>query len=307
MGFANLAPQPPMDLGSEAYSRAALELSRLASLRTRCALDVAYGSGPLQKLDIYLPAKGGRDLPLLLYLHGGGFTHGYKEWMGLSAPPIVAAPAVFVSVSYQLAPGDQHPVHLRDCLRALAWIHGHAADLGASADRIFVGGHSAGAILAAHMALRGDLYADYGLPTDAIKGCFPTSGTYDMRELEDYGEEPSPSDGPHDRQTAEAKTIIDAISANKSLARELSAIAHVQGNRTPFFVTWAERDSPLCKATSSAFVLALQAQPGSRTAAHMFPLFDHFWIHLDQQRADNQWARVVNAWMTAGPGTRRIS
>jgi arylformamidase len=299
MSFDTLMPQPPMDLGSEAYGRAALELSRLAAMTTRCKLDVAYGDGPLRKLDIYLPAKDCKDLPVLLYFHGGGFTHGYKEWMGLAAPPIVAAPAIFIAASYQLAPYDQSPVHLNDCLQALAWVHRNASSLGASPDRIFIGGHSAGAMLAATLALRRDLYAQHSLPENVVKGCFPTSGTYDMRSPEVYGEDPPPSPGTHaDRQTADAKSIMAAISADPKLAHDVSAISFVAGNRTPFFVAWAERDSQLCKSTSSAFVLALREQPGARAEAHMFPRFDHFWVHLDQQRPDNLWARTVNAWMT---------
>jgi arylformamidase len=308
MAFDSLLPQPPMDLASEAYSRAALELSRLAAMTSRCRLDVAYGDGPLQKLDIYLPEHDSTGLPILLYFHGGGFTHGYKEWMGLSAAPIVAAPAVFISASYQLAPFDQHPVHLNDCLRALAWVHRNAGSFGGSAGRIFIGGHSAGAMLAAHLALRKDLYTQHGLPEDVVKGCFPTSGTYDMRDPTVYGEPPPPPPSVHaDRQTAEAKSIVAAISANPELARNLSAISFAAGNRTPFFVAWAERDSQMCKSTSSAFVLALREQPRAIVEAHMFPRFDHFWVHLDQQVPDNLWAGTVKAWMSGKPGPIRVS
>jgi acetyl esterase/lipase len=296
-----------MDANSDAYGRTALDLSRLVAMSTRCRLDVPYGEAPQQKLDIYLPREDGRNLPVLVYFHGGGFTHGYKEWMGLSAPQVVAAPAVFISVSYQLAPADQHPVHLLDCLQALAWVHRHAHDFGASADRIFIGGHSAGAMLAAHLALRKDLYPRFGLPEDVVKACFPTSGTYDMRDPQVYGQPPPAKGARLDPHTADAKAVMAAIAANETLATELSAIAHVAGNRTPFLVMWAEKDSPMCKSTSSAFVLALQAQPGSASRAYMFALFDHFWIHLDQQRPGNLWARAVTAWMTGEPGSNVIA
>jgi arylformamidase len=301
MIFDQLVSQPPMDPGSEAYSAAAIRLSRLAAMTTRCKLDVAYGTGPFQRLDIYLPAKDGRDLPVMLYFHGGGFTHGYKEWMGLAAPPIVAFPAIYITASYQLAPAEEHPVHLNDCLSALTWVYQNISTFGGSPARIHIGGHSAGAMLAASLALRKDLIAAHGLPIDVVKGCFPTSGSYDMRNLEVYGFPPPTSAGSvRDRQTADAKSIVTAISENKKLAIDVSPISFVEGNRTPFFVAWAEHDSDLCKASSATFVLALQAQPGNHAEARMYPLFDHFWIHLDQQRSDNLWTRTVKAWMTGG-------
>lgn len=307
MIFDSLAPQSPMNLGSEAYSRAALRLSQLVATTTRCRPDTAYGPGPMQKLDIYLPEGAGSDLPVLIYFHGGGFTHGYKEWMGLSAPSITAAPAIFISVSYTLAPFEQYPVHLNDGLAALAWVYRNSRSIGASADRIFIGGHSAGAMLAAHMALRRDLYAAHGLPEDVIKGCFPSSGTYDMRDPLVYGEQPVPLAAAADLQSADPRLARARISAQPELARELSAIARVAGNRTPFFVMWAERDAQICKSSSSAFVLALRDQPGAIVGAHMFPDFDHFWIHLDQGVPGNFWARTVTSWMNGKPSSVSVT
>jgi len=307
MIFDSLAPQSPMNMASEAYSRAALMLSQLVATTTRCRPDTAYGPGPTQKLDIYLPQNAGSDLPVLLYFHGGGFTHGYKEWMGLSAPEIVAAPAIFISVSYTLAPFEQYPVHLNDGIEALAWVYRNSRSLGASADRIFIGGHSAGAMLAAHLALRKDLYAAHGLPEDVIKGCFPSSGTYDMRDPLVYGEQPVPAAAAADLQTADPRLIRARISADPELAHKLSAIARVTGNRTPFFVMWAERDSQICKSSSSAFVLALREQPGAVVGAHMFPGFDHFWIHLDQGVPGNFWARTVTSWMNGKPSSVSVT
>ncbi len=307
MASDSLEPQPPMDMASEAYARTALQMSRLAATTTRCRLDAAYGEGPWRKLDIYLPEEAGKDLPVLLYLHGGGFTHGYKEWMGLAAPSIVTAPAVFISASYALAPFEDYPVHLNDCLEALTWVYKNAGSFGASPSRIFVGGHSAGAMLAAHLTLRRDLYAAHGLPEDVIKGCFPTSGTYDMRDPVVYGEAPPVAAGVGDRQTAEAKTIMARIAANPELARKLSAISFVGGNPTPFFVMWAERDSELCKSSSSAFVLALREQPRAVVGAHMFPRFDHFWAHLDQCVPGNFWARTVTGWMNGKPSATAVA
>ena len=87
MPFANLKPQSPINIRADAYGQTALNLSRLAAMTTRCKLDIAYGSGPAQRLDVYMPAdKSAKGLPVFMNIHGGGWTHGYKEWMGLNAP-----------------------------------------------------------------------------------------------------------------------------------------------------------------------------------------------------------------------------
>src|SRR5918995_3713692 len=76
--FADLKPQSPINIRADAYGQTALNLSRLAAMTTRCKLDIAYGSGAAQRLDIYMPAdKFAKGLPVFINIHGGGWTHGY--------------------------------------------------------------------------------------------------------------------------------------------------------------------------------------------------------------------------------------
>jgi len=128
-----------------------------------------------------------------------------------------------------------------------------------------------------------------------------------MRDPVVYGEPPPVAGAATDRQTAEAKTIVARISADAELARNVSAISFVTGNRTPFFVMLAQRDSQLCRSGSSAFVLALREQPGALVGARMLPRFDHFWIHLDQCVPGSLWARTVTAWMNGKPSAAPIA
>ena len=58
--------------------------------------DVPYGADHWQCIDIYLaPQDGLRDLPVLLFLHGGGWSKGYKEWKGFMARYLTDLPAIF--------------------------------------------------------------------------------------------------------------------------------------------------------------------------------------------------------------------
>src|SRR5262245_24684919 len=124
MPFDDLPPQTPLLESGDIYAGKALGFSREAAGRCRTVLDVAYASGGYERsLDLWLPHdRAARDVPVLMYMHGGGFTHGYKEWCGLNAPPLVDLPAILVSVNYRLAPEHRLPAAIEDCADALAWL-----------------------------------------------------------------------------------------------------------------------------------------------------------------------------------------
>ncbi|WP_240802078.1 alpha/beta hydrolase [Streptomyces sp. A1136] len=101
------------------------------------------------------PAGATGPLPLLYYMHGGGMITGnawsvlprlLREW----ALPLGLA---VVSVEYRLAPRTRYPGQVEDCYAGLRWVAEHAAGIGVDADRVVIGGKSAGGGLAAALAL----------------------------------------------------------------------------------------------------------------------------------------------------------
>ncbi|MFD0273972.1 alpha/beta hydrolase [Kitasatospora sp. NPDC127111] len=119
--------------------------------------------GPEVTLVSARPAGIAGPLPVLYYLHGGGMVMGnawsvlprlLREW----ALPLRLA---VLSVEYRLAPRAQYPGPVEDCYAGLVWAAEHAAGLGLDADRILIGGKSAGGGLAAALAL---LTRDLGGP-----------------------------------------------------------------------------------------------------------------------------------------------
>ncbi|HYM72971.1 MAG TPA: alpha/beta hydrolase [Stellaceae bacterium] len=106
---------------------------------------------------IYRPnASGTREKPLaaIVYYHGGGHVIGSLDTHDLVARNLCGgAEAIVVSVDYGMGPEHRFPAAVEDSLAALEWVHANAASLGADPDRLGVHGDSAGANLAAVVAL----------------------------------------------------------------------------------------------------------------------------------------------------------
>lgn len=101
-------------------------------------------------LRVYTPRGGPDRLPALLYLHGGGFVLGDLESHDSICRHLARhAGVTVVAVDYRLAPEHPFPAAAEDACAAFRWVHAHAEELEIRADRIAVGGDSAGGNLAA--------------------------------------------------------------------------------------------------------------------------------------------------------------
>ena len=284
-GLGQLRPDAP------AYTAMALEKSRAVAERSRTALDVPYGPDYWQKVDFYLPDDTAlRRLPIFLMLHGGGFIRGYKEWVGFQAPTITSLPAIYVAVSYRLAPAAKVPTIVEDCYNAVKLVYDRVHRYGGDRNRIFIGGHSAGAILAAYLALRPDGATAHGMPADVIKGCFPVAGVYNL----------DPAWIPPDTVLA---TVFPQLFERAADGPAFSPITHTAGNTTPFFVSWGDRDTPYVIESSEAFVKALAAASGP-VERHVWPGFGHFEAHSALEHIEDPWVQTLRRWMAGPPQSR---
>jgi acetyl esterase len=110
---------------------------------------------------LYAPSHD-KGLPLLLYLHGGGFVIGSLETHdSLCRQLALRSGGAVVALDYRLAPEHRFPAAQDDAWAALQWLEQHAGALGLDATRLAVGGDSAGGTLAAVCAIRA---RDHGLP-----------------------------------------------------------------------------------------------------------------------------------------------
>ncbi len=95
-----------------------------------------------------------RTRPVLLQVHGGGWTIGNKDQQGIPLMQHLAAKGwVCVAINYRLAPRDPFPAHIVDVKQAIAWIREHIAEYGGDPDYIAITGGSAGGHLTALAAL----------------------------------------------------------------------------------------------------------------------------------------------------------
>lgn len=107
------------------------------------------------------------DLPVFVWLHGGGWTIGSVDVHDPITRAIAnAAQCIVVSVDYRLAPEHPYPAALDDCWAALQWVAAHASEIGGDASRLAIGGDSAGGNLSAVCAL---LARDAGAPRLALQ------------------------------------------------------------------------------------------------------------------------------------------
>ena len=115
----------------------------------------APGPGGPIPLRYYRPASTAKRLPILLYLHGGGWVLGNLNSVDSVCRALAnGSQHIIVSVDYRLAPEHPFPAGVDDAYAALNWVTAQAAALGGDPDRIAVGGDSAGGNFAAVLSLR---------------------------------------------------------------------------------------------------------------------------------------------------------
>ena len=196
--------------------------------------DIAYGADPLQKLDVFTPdGAEGKKLPVLLFVHGGGFTRGDKH--GAFYPDNITLWAakngmVGVNIDYRLAPKDPWPAGVKDLASAIAWTKANIARYGGDPKRIVLFGHSAGANHVADYAAHPEVR---GAEASSVKGVIMLSPAY--------------STAPSARPNAYYGQDADLGSVSGQITR-LTASPY------PLFYGYAEFDPPPMKATATALI-----------------------------------------------------
>jgi acetyl esterase/lipase len=191
---------------------------------------IAYGAHPRQVLDVYRHERAA-NAPVVLFVHGGAFVRGNKD----VTDEVYANVCYYfgrhgylaINVEYRLAPESQHPGGAADLAGAIAWVKGHARELGGDPERLFLVGHSAGATHVATYAWDPD--AAVG-PDPAVKGLVLVSGRLRADALPENPNAPG---------------MRAYFGADESRYDAVSPVTYAAASRLPVFLAIAEYENPL--------------------------------------------------------------
>jgi acetyl esterase/lipase len=240
---AAIVPEAAVGLFQRPPVRHRLNPFRFRHPAVQVERDIPYveGGGPRHQLDVYAPRAAVRDAPVLLQIHGGGWTIGNKREQALPLMNHLASRGwICVAANYRLSPKATFPDHLIDLKRALHWIRENIASHGGNPDFVAATGGSAGGHLSALLALTsGDTRYQPGFEhaDTSLRACIPFYGIYDFtnqyrlqaqRGLESFI-----------GRVVMKKNLEDDIEA----FRQASPLHRIHPNAPPFFVIHGTHDS----------------------------------------------------------------
>ena len=142
--------------------------------------DIAYGAHPRQAMDVWRPAAGAPHLPVVVFFYGGSWQTGSRTDYPFVAADLARRGHVVVVPDYRLHPEASFPAFLEDAAAAVAAARRRAAEWGGDPRRMVLMGHSAGAHIAAMLALDPRWLAAAGDSRDGIAGLVGLAGPYDF-------------------------------------------------------------------------------------------------------------------------------
>ena len=216
------------------YSNAPLELGNNTVVTRDIVYTESRGKGAeLQTLDIYAP-QGAHEAPVVVYVHGGGWSRGDKREVGSQPKMFNQNGVVLVAVNYRLSPEVKYPTHVNDIAAGIAWTRANIARFGGDPKKLVVMGHSAGSHLASLVATHPDPLGKQGLKTSDLKGAISLDGSgFNLVERLQGGE------------AKVAAAYARAFGPDTAVYADASPIQHVNraAGTPPFLLTYVKPDS----------------------------------------------------------------
>ena len=179
--------------GAEVTPPTNFDMVARAVSETRGIVITAAGA-PDSVLNVYAPRTPHTGLPVILWIHGGGFISSSADTVKDYVTMLANEGYVVANLDYTIAPDAHYPVPVQQANAALEYMSAHAADFGGDGAQLFVGGDSAGAQIASQVAAvetNPALAKSVGIvtsiaPTD-LRGAILFCGLYDMKTVADTG------------------------------------------------------------------------------------------------------------------------
>ena len=236
---------------------------------------------PLCTLDVYAP-KNAKNLPVLVWFHGGGFTGGDKATRATTALCTALAGEGFVvaSANYRLHPAVKFPVYLEDGAAAVAWMRENAAKFGGDVRQLFIGGHSAGGYLAAMLGTDAHYLAAHNVKLSDLEGVIPLSGEM-TTHFEILAE----------RGLPEGALVVDEAAPLFHAAQKPAAAAPA------FLIMWGENDMALRAEGNQLFAATLKNAGNPNVRALQIAGRDHGGMIGKMAQADDSVRTEIVAFM----------
>jgi acetyl esterase/lipase len=201
-------------------------------------LEYVKGGHERQRLDLYLPEKADKPLPVILWVHGGAWLTGSKD-SGGPALPFVSKGYAVASINYRLSQHAKFPAQIEDCKAAIRWLRANAKTYNLDPDHIGVWGASAGGHLVALLGTSGDVpelegkegATDQSSRVEAVVDWFGPSDVTKMGGSHDGPDSP------------EAKLLGGPVQENKDKAARANPIAYVSKDDPPFLILHGDKDT----------------------------------------------------------------
>lgn len=219
--------------------------------------DVAYGDGPRAKLDTYRRRDAPAGAPVIVFFYGGSWDSGDRGRYLFVAEALASRGFIAVVPDYRLYPTVVFPGFLDDAAAAVAWTKAHARELGGDPDKLYLMGHSAGAHLAAMVALDPQYLARVGLTPKAVSGFIGLAGPYDFLPLK-------------------SPTLKTIFAPEETIART-QPINFVTGSSPPALLATGDADDVVSPGNTIRLSQRMREKGISVTELH-YPKQDHYTI-----------------------------
>jgi acetyl esterase len=236
--------------------RYAMPDARPSRFHLRLERDIVYGSRdvPEHRLDAYIPTRGRGPMPVVMYVHGGGFRMLSKETHRVMALAIARAGYLLFNINYRMGTHHPYPEPLEDASRALLWVQDNCARYGGDPSRIALAGESAGGNLVTALAVasswrRPEPFARRVFDAHvALRAVISTYGFLDLGHTDEYLKHPRMSRWTKSLLLDAARSYVgyDVLSAVQAFPLT-SPLCIIEGGAPdrplpPFFASVGTRD-----------------------------------------------------------------
>jgi acetyl esterase/lipase len=224
--------------------------------------DLAYGDGNRQAMDLYVPDGLARPAPVLLFFYGGSWQSGSKGVYRAFGQAFASQGIITAIADYRLYPQVKYPAFVEDGARAFRFLRDSVAQRGGDPARIVLCGHSAGAYIAAMLALDPLYLGAVDASPAQIRGVIGLAGPYDFLPLYD-------------------PVLIDIFGGDRLMATQ--PIKYATNRAPPMMLAHGTRDTTVGAGNSRRLAARLQ-QAGNAVTLRLFDGIGHLGLLLSLAR-----------------------